>query len=365
MLDDAARRGLPLFQAYPRLGEAVPWLPLGDWPTPVTEARHFAAAQKLKALHVKREDLSHPECGGNKVRSLEFLLADARQRGAGTILTLGAVGSHHVSRTAWHAGQLGMDMIGLVVHQPGAPYVQQNLLRGLAVGARYAPTGYALLGPRLVWHLLRSRGRRGDRPIVYAPSGGTSPLSCLGHVSAALELKQQIEAGVLPEPDFIYVALGSLGTAAGLAVGCKLAGLRSRLVGVVVFHRWFCTAGRWVRLARRVHRLMRRLDPSVPEVDLPKSEFSVVRTALGRGYAHVTDAAERLIQEMPAAEQIELDGTYSAKTLDGALQHIRHHRLSDKTHLFWHTYQPVAPRLPVPQNTASLPRGLRRYFQGA
>ncbi|MCH7812762.1 MAG: pyridoxal-phosphate dependent enzyme, partial [Planctomycetes bacterium] len=112
MLDDPAKRGLPLFQAYPRLGEAVPWLALGDWPTPVTEARHFAAAKGLKAFYIKREDLSHPECGGNKVRGLEFILAEARRRGAGTILTLGAAGSHHVSRTAWHARRLGLGTVG-------------------------------------------------------------------------------------------------------------------------------------------------------------------------------------------------------------------------------------------------------------
>ena len=382
MLSEPASCGLPLFQAYPRLGEAVAWLPIGDWPTPVTAAPHFAEAKGLAAFYVKREDLAHRECGGNKIRGLEFILAEAQRRGAGTIVTLGAAGSHHVSRTAWHARRLGMDTVGIVVKQPVARYVRGNLLRGLEAGAKYIPTSYALLAPRLALQLLKPRHRGAGRRAYFAPGGGTSPLSCLGHVNAALELKQQIAAGILPEPDCLHVALGSLGTAAGLAVGCKLAGLRTRLVGVVVSYRWFCTSGRWVRLARRIHRLMQRHDPSVPDIELDKSALSVVATALGKGYARFTAASAGLAREMQAAEQIELDGTYTAKTLDGAMQYIDERRLHDETHLFWHTYQPAedatadatasgtdsrdAVASAIAEVTAdapaSLPGGLRRYF---
>ena len=290
----------------------------------------------------------------------EFLLADARQRGAGTIVTFGVTGSHHVCRTAWHARRLGMNTVGVVVHQPAAPYVRSNLLLGIEADAEYVPTGYALLAPRLALQFLKRRHWRDECPPYYAPSGGTSPLSCLGHVNAALELKQQIDAGDLPEPDYLYVALGSLGTAAGLAVGCRLAGLQTRLVGVVAFHRWYCTPGRWASVARRVLRFMRRHDSSVPDVRIDKSALHVVGTALGQGYARPTEGAVRLIQEMRATERIELDVTYTAKALDGAMRYIREHRLHDRTHLFWHTYQPAAP---AAQNvTTSLPRGLRRYF---
>jgi D-cysteine desulfhydrase len=362
MLNEPATRDLPLFQAYPRLAEAVPWLPIGNWPTPVTPARHFGAAKGLGAFYLKREDLAHSVCGGNKVRGLEFLLADARRRGAGTILTLGAAGSHHVSRTAWHARQLGMDTVGIVVRQPNAQYLRDNLLRGLEAGVKYVPANYATLAPKLALQFLRPSYWHHRRPPYCLAGGGTSPLSCLGHVNAALELRQQIEAGLLPEPDYLYVALGSLGTAAGLTVGCKLAGLRTRIVGVVVSYRWYCTPGRWARLARRTHRLMRRHDPDLPEMDLAKSELKVVATALGRGYAKFTEDSVRLAQEMKATEGIEFDGTYTAKTLDGALQFIHRHQLHDRVHLFWHTYQPAKPSPASRARLASLPGDLRRYF---
>jgi len=353
---------LPLFQAYPRLAGAVPWLPIGNWPTPVTDARHFAELKALKAFYIKREDHTHAECGGNKARGLEFLLADARRRGAKTIVTVGAAGSHHVWRTAWHARRLGMDTVGVVVHQPNADYVRRNLLRGIEAGAKYIPANYVTLAPKLALQFARSHHWNDGRPPYFAAGGGTSALSCLGHVNAALELKEQIDAGIHPEPDYLFVALGSLGTAAGLAVGCKLAGMRTRIIGVTASFRWYCTPGRWVRLARRVHRLMRRHDSTVPDIAIDQSELRVVASALGKGYARFTESSICLTREMKDAENIELDGTYTAKALDGAMQYIDTHRLHDKTHLFWHTYQPAKPAAVGDNVVVSLPGALRRYF---
>src|SRR5439155_6166400 len=137
----------------------------------------------------------------------------------------------------------------------------------------------------------------GRRPYLIPP-GGTSPLACLGHVNAALELREQIDAGLLPPPDFIFVPLGSLGTAAGLTVGCALAGLTARVVGVVVFHPLYCTARRWALLARRTAALMRAHDPSVPELAISSSRLTVLRDALGKGYGHFTQASVRLARQL-------------------------------------------------------------------
>jgi 1-aminocyclopropane-1-carboxylate deaminase/D-cysteine desulfhydrase-like pyridoxal-dependent ACC family enzyme len=335
--DPSLAESLPLFETFPRLAHSIPWTPIGHWPTPVTEARHFANEHGLNALYVKREDLSHPECAGNKIRGLEFVLGDAVRHGTKTILTLGVVGSHHICRTAWHARRCGMDTIAVVIDQPAAEYVRRNLAAALACGATVVPANRATLLPKLAGQFAKAWVQQGRRPYYLAP-GGTSPLSCLGQVNAAMELKRQIAAGQLDEPDYLYVALGSLGTAAGLLVGCKLAGLRTRLVGVVASYRWFCTAGRWARLARRIHRLMRRLDAGVPRIDIDTSELTVVGTALGDGYARPTEASLRLAAAFRSAESIELDSTYTAKTLDGAVQFIENFRLHNKVHLFWHTY---------------------------
>jgi len=333
-----------LFEAYPRLAERAAWVALGQWPTPIQEAKQFASKHGLKAFYVKREDLCHPQMAGNKVRGLEFLLGEARRRGARTIVTISSEGSHHICRTAWHARQLGIDTVAVVVPQPAAPYVEENLRVGASVGTRYIRASYLTVIPKVVGQMLSPRNRREGRWPYYVPPGGTSPLSCLGHVSAALELKKQIDAGEMPEPDFLYVALGSLGTAAGLAVGCRLAGLRTRLVGVVVSYRWYCTRGRWARLARHTHRLMRRMEESAPSIDLRASELSVVKTALGAGYALATPEATALAQEFHDLEGVALDQTYTAKTLHGAVQFIERGGWEDRVHLFWQTYQGETPK---------------------
>lgn len=357
----AGREGdgiLPLFDQYPTLAGQVPWIPLGDWPTPITEACRFATRNGLSSFYVKREDLSHAQCGGNKVRGLEFLLARARQQGATELITMGSAGSHHVCKTAWHARALGMKTTALIIEQPPADYVRHNLLAGLAAGASFIPANYLTLVPKFAWRLLR--GDRADGTLHYIPTGGTSPLACLGHVNAALELRRQIDAGAMPEPDYLFAALGSLGTMAGLAVGCKLAGLRTRLVGVVVSYRWYCTPGRWARMARRTLRMMRRYDANVPNIEITAKDLTVIGSALGDGYAHVTESGMDLAREFHESQQIQLDTTYTAKTLDGAMQFIRQRGLEGKTHLFWHSFHAMPGTDHVA--TDEPPPALRQYF---
>lgn len=351
MMADSSLPPLPLFAVFPDLGRRLPWVSLGRWPTPVVSAERFAAAAGLASLMVKREDLSHPECGGNKLRGLEFLLGEARARRADTLLTLGAAGSHHVCRTAYHAARLGITTTALLAPQASAAYVRRNLMAAMACGARLIPVNFVTIGPRLLVELLRP-GRR----AMFIPPGGTSPLACIGHVNAAFELREQMAAGLLPEPDVIFVAMGSLGTAAGLLLGCKLAGLGSQVVGVAVSYRWYCTPRRCVRVARRTLRLMRRLDPSVPDVVLRDDDVSVVTTSLGPGYAQFTEDAARAAGEFFEKESIALDGTYTGKTLDGLMQYVAANGLASRRLLYWHTYAPA-----LVATEATLAAGLERY----
>ncbi|MCG8406536.1 MAG: pyridoxal-phosphate dependent enzyme [Phycisphaerales bacterium] len=354
-------RDLPLFQAYPRLAEAIPRLPLGNWPTPVTHTRHFAEEHGIKTLYVKREDLSHSECGGNKVRGLEFLLAEAKRRRTDTILTFSSAGSHHICKTACHADNLGMNTMAFIVRQPIADYVRRNLQAGLSRGVIYVPANYVTILPKLAWCLLKNKiSTKHETPPYIIPPGGTSPLSCIGHVNAAFELKRQIDAGVLPEPDYLYGALGSLGTMAGLALGCKLAGLKVKLIGVVVSYRWYCTPNRWAKLAMRTLDHMQTGDTNVPKVVIDPAELTVIRTSLGRGYAHFTESSANLARRFFDLERIQLDGTYTAKTLHGALRFIGDRALHDKVHLFWHSFHAMPPAIRIDLN--ALEPNLKQYF---
>lgn len=350
---------MPLLERFVRLRESIPHVALGDWPTPVISLDRFAKLHGLGTLHAKREDMSHAQCGGNKVRGLEFLLGEARSRDIKTLVTFSSAGSHHICRTAYFAAKFGMKLVAVIVDQPPAEYVRANLGMGIQLGTEFVKANYLSVLPRALKQLLRCGS--GDRaPCMYIPPGGTSPPACIGHVNAALELRRQIDAGELPEPDFVYVALGSLGTASGVALGLKIAGLSSRVVGVVTSYKLYCSRGRVARLANRTMRLMRRHDTTVPYVKVRRGDLMVVRSALGKGYARPTDAGLHLIDEMRKTQGLALDGTYTAKMLDGALQFIEKQKVQDRRHLLWHTYDslPLANLSP-----GQVPEALKSYFK--
>lgn len=351
----------PLFDRYPRLAETLPWYSIGAWPTPIQHAPKFGAAHAIPRLYIKREDMSHPVVGGNKVRGLEFLLADAMRHGAGSIVSFSSMGSHHLARTAFHARQAGLDMISVAVDQPNARYVRENLRLAINAGARYVGANYLTILPRVLIEQLRATNRRSGRRPYFIPPGGTNSLSCAGHVNAAFELRRQVDEGVMPEPDFIYVAMGSLGTAAGLLLGCRLAGLRSRIVGVVVSHRWYCTRGRTARWANRTLRILRKADSSIPLVRLRTKDVDVVSSALGPGYGTITPEGVALARELFEHEGVISDGTYTAKALAGMMCYINDRAEHNKVHLFWHTYHDLVGSGQCDPPVVC-PRALDRYF---
>lgn len=362
MLKSETGKTLPIFEVFPPLAESVPWRSIASWPTPIQRAERLGAAHGLSHLFIKREDLSHPIVGGNKLRGLEFLLADILARGATRIVTLSSVGSHHIARTAYHARQLGIDTIAVVVDQPRADYVRANLELGLSSGARYIHANYASALPRLVFERLRPLNRRAGAPPYFIAPGGTNSLACIGHVNAAFELRRQIERGEAADPDFIYVPMGSLGTAAGLVLGCKLAGLRARVVGIVVSHRWYCTRGRTLRFARRTLRRLRRYAPTIPGARLYLKDIEIVSRALGEGYGEFTEEAAKVAAELHALEGVITDGTYAAKALSGMLGFIRDRALHHKVHLFWNTYHHLRASEKTGIRRDAVPARLRAYF---
>ena len=232
-VDHAPAAEPALFRAFPSLASRVPWVPLGRFPTPV--ARIDGLAPRSVELWVKRDDASGAAYGGNKVRKLEFLLGEAKACGARQLVTLGAIGSHHVLATAIYGRQVGLAVDAVVFPQPLTEHVREQILADVAAGARLHPTSGYLGVPWRVWRLRR----RAD--TLWISSGGSSPIGTLGYVTAGLELLEQIARGELPRPDVIYVALGSCGTAAGLLVGLcgapTLPRLDARLVGVRVVDR--------------------------------------------------------------------------------------------------------------------------------
>ncbi len=320
-----------LHRRFPELAETLPWVELSARPTAVRE---------LGGLGIWIKDdgaFGDGGWGGNKVRKLEWLLADARRRGRRSILTFGGLGTNWGLATALYAREQGIETALALVDQPLDAHVEAQLARLAASGARIHRTRTkARTVAALPWLLARSA--RGGRPPYLLPAGGSSPVGALGYVEAALEIAAQVAAGALPEPAHVVVPVGTGGTAAGLALGFQIAGLRSRVVGVVVNDQLRLDGPTLARLARRTAALLRRRGADLGALQLGPEMLDLTRAQLGPGYGHPTAAAARAA-EQAASEGLRLDPVYTAKAMAGLLA-LRAERRLFAPVLFVHTDGP-------------------------
>jgi D-cysteine desulfhydrase len=300
-----------LHERFPALAETLPHLVLSERPTPVRELAGLG-------IWVKEDGAFGSDgWGGNKVRKLEWLIPDARRRGRRSILTFGGLGTNWGLATALYAGEHGLATALALVDQPIDAHVRAQLARLDASGARiYRTHTKARTVAMLPW--LLARNARGGRPPYLLPAGGSSPVGALGYVEAALEIASQVEAGSLPEPAHAVVPVGTGGTAAGLALGFQIAGLRTRVVAVVVNDQLRLDAPVLTRLARRTAALLERRGASLGRLRLEPDMLDLTREQIGAGYGHRTEAATHATA-LAAEEGLSLDPVYTAKAMAGLL----------------------------------------------
>lgn len=354
---------LPLFARYPRLAERIPYLPIAVLPTPVRRLETLGAALGVD-LWLKHDGPSGRLYGGNKVRKLGFLLASALQDGASTVLTFGAAGSNHALATAIYARELGLRRVSMLVPQPPAHSVRKNLLRQLKAGAEiHYRAGLRQVAAATCWQFAALSAREGKFPRVI-PTGGSSPTGILGFVNAALELKGQIERGETPEPDLIYVASGTMGTAVGLALGARLAGLRATVVAVRVTAERFTNAERGEKLYTATNELLHQNDPAVPLVPFAEAALTLRHEFLGEQYALYTEAGMDAVRRLDDTEGIRLEGTYTGKALACLLADAAAGAFAGKRVLFWNTHNSVDFSKEIAGvDYHQLPAELHRYFE--
>jgi len=279
------------------------------------------------SLLVKRDDLSAPALGGNKVRALEYLLDVGPVRPAPTVLTVGATGSTHALAVATYAARLGLRTE--VITWPQEEHaVAVATARALAGVARVTHAG------SVTEAYARATLRRLRRGVHWIPAGGSVPLGALGHVRAGIELAAQLEPGVTP---LLVAPLGSGGTIAGLMAGLAVAGRPLTVVGVQVVPRVVARRGRVVRLARRAAALwVRRTGDAEPPPRIEASRLRVWRGAYGGAYGRETDAARTAAVAFARAGGPALEPTYSAKAFAVALELAR--ASPGAPVLFWLTF---------------------------
>jgi 1-aminocyclopropane-1-carboxylate deaminase/D-cysteine desulfhydrase-like pyridoxal-dependent ACC family enzyme len=354
---------IALFRHYPELGERLPRIALAELPTPVKNAEPLARALGLKSLYLKRDDLSGRVYGGNKVRKLEFLFGRILRTGAKTVMTAGFAGSNHALATAIYGQQVGLRCVSLLMAQENAHYLRGNLLAAQQFGARlchYQNLHDLRLG--FLWQYGAAALR--DRALPrFIPPGASCPLGIVGYVSAAFELREQIAAGLLPAPDVIYVPTSSMGTAAGLIVGLRAAGLKARVVPVRVIDENLSGSAQMRRLVDGTVSLLRRLAPAFPRVELT-ADWPIRDDCLGEGYARFTARGVEAAELVQRYAGITLDGTNSAKAFAALLDDAAQKRLRDATVLFWNTYNSRdLSAIAAGGDYRRLPRGFQRYFE--
>jgi 1-aminocyclopropane-1-carboxylate deaminase/D-cysteine desulfhydrase-like pyridoxal-dependent ACC family enzyme len=347
-----------LFDVYPALTGKLPWVTLGEWPTPI---QRLALPQG--EVWVKRDDVSGAVYGGNKVRTLEALFGQARAAGARRIWAVGAYGSNHALATVLHAPAAELAAGTILFPQPPSECAAENLVATL--GAR--PEVVRLWSwAGVPWAMFVAR--RDRRSFVMVP-GGATPDGALGYVSAALELAAQVSAGAAPTPARIYVGTGSTCTAAGLLVGLWLAARRGilgarPLVCAVRVTPWPVTAA-W-RIVSLAARTARRLAELTGEAAAGRAELAaglrVVAGFLGRGYGYATEAGARATETFARVGGPPLDPVYTAKSAAGMLAQIG---AGPGPVFYWATKSSRALPPPDGDALAAAPRAMARWLARA
>jgi D-cysteine desulfhydrase family pyridoxal phosphate-dependent enzyme len=281
---------------------------------------------------IKRDDALSFAFGGNKVRKLQFVAADALACGAETLITCGGIQSNHARVTAAAAAKLGLRSI-LVANgtAPARPAGNALLDRLLGAEVRYV-ADRSERQPAMEAAADEVR-RAGGRPYVI-PLGASTPLGAMGFVHAVDELRAQ-----LPHPPALIVhSSSSGGTQAGLLAGCARHGYPARILGISADESS-------ASLARDIAAL---LDGLCPMLDQPPGRFADVSVEVddrfvGDGYGVPTPESTAALELLARTEAIFLDPTYTAKAMAGLLHRIRGGELrADDTVLFWHTGGQVA-----------------------
>ena len=354
---------MPLLERFPQLAARLPYVSLGTFPTPVQRLERLGSDMGASRLFIKRDDLSGTIYGGNKTRKLEFLLGDAQRGRAKEVLTFGYAGSNHCLATAVYARILGMRSISMLMPQPDAPYVGRNLLMSYHEGAElhlYRNMPWLIFGTLCQLSLHGLRYRRLPRII---PPGGSTALGIVGFVNAAFELREQVVRGEAPQPDRIYVAAGTMGTAAGLMLGLRAADLGSKVVAVAVAGERFVNTRGMLRLIRRTNDLLCSLAPSFPRCGFTEADIDLRHGFTGQGYGRFTEEVVEAVALMERSEGIRLEGTYTGKALAGLIHDVKQQG-DGSTILFWNTYNSrdfsQAAGL---VDYRKLPRAFHRYFE--
>ncbi len=303
---------------------ALPRAPLLGAPTPIDRLERFEAAIRSPwPIFIKRDDAIPFGFGGNKVRKLELVMAEALRLGATSVITCGGVQSNHCRATAAAAARLGLAChVVLSGEQPASLSGNTRLDELFGATLHFVPG--RLDRPNRMSALAAELEAKGEKAFVI-PLGASTPLGAVGLALGFLELVDQGH-----RPDVLVHASSSGGTQGGLLAGVRLAGLDVRVIGVSADEPQTALAATVEALEQGV------LD--LAGADVRPRPAEVWDRFVGEGYGIPTEASKEAQRLLARSEAIVVDHTYTAKALAGLIAFVREERLpANSSVLFWHT----------------------------
>ncbi|NIM95460.1 MAG: pyridoxal-phosphate dependent enzyme [Anaerolineales bacterium] len=293
-------------------------------PTPLEHLSRLLNREDGPDLWIKRDDQTGLAFGGNKTRKLEYLLADALNIGARTLITRGAIQSNHCRQTAAAAARTGLNCTLVLTGDPPEE-ITGNVLLDELLGALIVWTSGN--DPETVMHQTFGEAQeRGLKPYLI-PYGGSNHLGVLAYAEAMQEVIQQGFSG-----DRIVLASSSGGTQAGLCLGAALYGFEGKITGISVD----LPAGELTEIITKlIETTSSWLDVNV---QIHEGTVEVNDAYLGEGYGVVGEIESGAIDAFAKKEGILLDPVYTARAAGGMLDMIHRGEIeSDEKVLFWHT----------------------------
>jgi D-cysteine desulfhydrase family pyridoxal phosphate-dependent enzyme len=321
----AAVTALQAGEAATTLAMNVSRLHFAHLPTPIEALPRLSDALGGPRLLIKRDDQTGLAFGGNKTRKLEFLVAEARDQGAKSLVSGGALQSNHCRQTAAAAARFGFKCIlvltGDELEQPSA-----NLFLDKLFGAEIVHVAERKDRDRILQETFNHAAQQGMKPYLV-PYGGSSPTGALGYAFAMKELiEQNLEA------DWIVFATSSGGTHAGLVLGQRMFGYKGRMLGISVDE-----SEKWLKehvsdLASLASEKLGERVEFTPEEVLANADYC------SAGYGVLTEPELEAIRLFATCEGLLLDPVYTGRAAAGMIDLIRKGFFkTDETVLFLHT----------------------------
>ncbi|MFW9947445.1 MAG: 1-aminocyclopropane-1-carboxylate deaminase/D-cysteine desulfhydrase [Candidatus Odinarchaeota archaeon] len=337
-----------LFELYPDLIGKTPWISLlTNLPTKIDRLTELEKEFDLDGgeIYIKRDDKNHYIYGGNKLRKFEFIFGKVLKKKKKGVVTNGGIGTNHGLACAIVCHQLNppLKCSLYLFHQPLTWHVQRSLLLFNYFGAELH-LGKGDIGTFVKFLFFKLFH---PKYFLMFPGGSPlfgigSPLGIIGFINAAFELKIQINQGVVPEPDIIFIPGGSTGTAAGLIAGCKLLGLKTKVCVVAVYTSLTANPSAIIKNANKALKYLRKRDKSIPNIEVLEDDFEFISGYLGTGYGIKTIRGQTAIDKVMELEghhkDFKLETTYTGKAMAAMFNYLEKEENKSKKVLFWNTY---------------------------